>query len=57
VFLLGVFAFVYLEPQYWNWYGFPASYTLARVFGGVTAWLLAGLAMGAIVRRPKEGDV
>jgi hypothetical protein len=23
--LLGVFAFGSLEPQYWNWYGFPAA--------------------------------
>jgi hypothetical protein len=50
VFLLGFFAFVYLEPQYWNWYGFPAAYTIARVAGGVGSWTLAGLAMAAIVR-------
>jgi len=47
--LTGVFAFVYLEPQYWNWYGFPASYTAARVAGGVVAWAAAGCAMAAIV--------
>jgi hypothetical protein len=50
VVLLGFFAFVYLEPQYWNWYGFPASYTLARICGGVGTWAIAGMAMAAIVR-------
>jgi hypothetical protein len=49
VFLLGFFGFVYLEPQYWNWYGFPPAYTLARVFGGICTWTLAGLAMAAII--------
>src|SRR6266550_3092853 len=46
--LLGVFAFGYLEPQYWNWYGFPATYTITRVFGGVATWTIAGAAMAAI---------
>lgn len=49
VFLLGFFAFAYLEPQYWNWYGFPVVYTFARIVGGVASWALAGLAMSAIV--------
>jgi hypothetical protein len=49
VFLLGCFAFVYLEPQYWNWYGFPASYTIARICGGVGTWTVAGLVMAAII--------
>jgi hypothetical protein len=48
--LLGVFAFGFLEPQYWNWYGFPATYTLTRVFGGVATWTISGTAMAAIVR-------
>jgi hypothetical protein len=48
--LLGIFAFVYLEPQYWNWYGFPATYTITRVFGGVVTWTISGAAMAAIVR-------
>ncbi len=47
--LLGVFAFGYLEPQYWNWYGFPATYTITRVLGGVATWTIAGSAMAAIV--------
>jgi len=48
--LLGVFAFGYLEPQYWNWYGFPATYTITRVFGGVATWTISGAVMAAIVR-------
>jgi hypothetical protein len=49
VLLLGCFAFAYIEPQYWNWYGFPASYTMVRVLGGIVTWTAAGLAMAAIV--------
>ena len=48
--LLGVFAFGYLEPQYWSWYGFPATYTISRVFGGVATWTISGAVMAAIVR-------
>ena len=48
--LLGVFAFGYLEPQYWNWYEFPTSYTISRVFGGVATWTISGSVMAAIVR-------
>jgi hypothetical protein len=49
--LVGASAFVYLEPQYWNWYGFPGAYTIARIAGGVVAWTLAGLPIAAIVAR------
>jgi hypothetical protein len=48
--LMGMFAFVYIEPQYWNWYDFAAKYTVVRVLGGVVAWTLAGLAMAGIIR-------
>jgi hypothetical protein len=48
--LLGVFAFGYLEPQYWNWYGFPATYTITRVFAGVATWTISGAVMAAVVR-------
>jgi len=47
--LMGLFAFAYIEPQYWNWYDFPAKYTIVRVLGGVVTWALAGLAMAGIV--------
>jgi hypothetical protein len=49
VVLMGMFAFVYIEPQYWNWYDFPAKYTAVRVLGGVITWAMAGLAMAGIV--------
>ena len=49
VVLMGMFAFVYIEPQYWNWYDFPAKYTIVRVIGGVVTWAMAGLAMAGIV--------
>lgn len=47
--LLGLFAFAYIEPQYWNWYGFPAAYAAARVIGGVASWTIAGIVIAALV--------
>ena len=46
----GLFSFLDIHVSYWNWYGFPASYTLAALVDGVVGWALAGLAMGAIVK-------
>jgi len=42
---------VYALPE-WNWYGFPASYTIASIASMVVSWGIAGLAMAAIVKRP-----
>ena len=45
---------VYAVPE-WNWYGYPASYTIASIAGMVVSWGIAGLAMAAIVKRPAAG--
>jgi hypothetical protein len=47
---LSTWAFGYLEPQYWNWYGFPATDTITRVFGRVATWTISGAVLAAIVR-------
>jgi hypothetical protein len=52
VLLIGLFAEIYIDFPYWNWYGFPMNYTLGHLFGGVLSWAIAGLAMAAIVKRP-----
>ena len=45
---------VYALPE-WNWYGFPASYTIASIASMLVSWGIAGLAMAAIVKRPAAG--
>lgn len=34
----------------WNWFAYPADFTIAAVADKVIAWLLAGVALAAIVR-------
>jgi len=37
---------------YWNWYGFPGSYTVAYVGMQIVAFLVAGLVAAAVLQRP-----
>jgi len=50
--LLGVFGFLTISVPYWNWYGFPADFTVAESIDQVAGWFLAGLVLAAIVRCP-----
>jgi hypothetical protein len=55
VLLIALFGgIVYSLPE-WNWYGFPASYTIASIASQVLSWSIAGLAMATIVKRPAAG--
>ncbi len=49
--LLGAAAALATNLSYWNWYGFPGSYTLA--YGGIewAGYVAAGLVIGAILPR------
>jgi hypothetical protein len=40
-----VFAWLSTMVPYWNWYRFPASFTVAALVEQVIGWLLAGAAM------------
>jgi len=52
VLLIALFTgIVYALPE-WNWYGYPASYTIASIASYLVSWGIAGLAMAAIVKRP-----
>jgi len=51
VLAISLFAAVIYEIPYWNWYGFPTSYTLAHAAGWIVSWSAAGLAMAAMIRR------
>lgn len=48
--LLGLFASLAVDLSYWNWCGFPGSYTVAALVDQVVGWTLAGLVLGAMLK-------
>jgi len=54
VFIASLFAACIYALPYWNWYRFPLNYTVAYIFTWSVSWLIAGLAMAAIVK-PRAG--
>lgn len=50
VLMLGVFAGVTGHLPNWNWWYYPADFTMAEVVDSVVSWGLAGLAMAAIIK-------
>jgi hypothetical protein len=48
--LMGLFAGIYVELPYWNWYNFPLNYSIAYIFTVVVSWLVAGIGMAAIIK-------
>jgi hypothetical protein len=49
--LAGLLAAVATNVSYWNWYGFATTYTAAYMFTMWVAYLCAGLAAAAVMRR------
>jgi hypothetical protein len=50
--LLGVFAAIFRDVALVNWMMFPWDYSQAMIVDVVISWVLAGLILGAIVKRP-----
>lgn len=50
VFATSLFAGCVYPLAYWNWYVFPTGYTVAYIGTWSVSWLIAGLAMAAIVK-------
>lgn len=48
VMLLGLFAGIVAHAPYWNWWGFPADYTLVAIADLVIGWFLAGLVIARV---------
>ena len=46
----GVLAAIATNISYWNWYGFPATYTAAYIFTQLVGFLCAGLVAALILR-------
>ncbi len=54
--LLGLLPFFTLSFPYWNWYGFPTSFTLAQLADKLLTCLIAGLVLAAIVKPAKPAN-
>ena len=48
--MVGLAAAITTNIPYWNWYTFPAAYTLGYGFTEFVGYVVAGLAIAAIVR-------
>jgi hypothetical protein len=48
--LIGILASIMILVPYWNWYGFPADFTLGQLVEHAVGWFLAGIALAAIVK-------
>lgn len=42
---LGLFSWLTISVPYWNWYLFPADFTLGALLGQVIGWTIAGAGM------------
>ncbi|HEY1265256.1 MAG TPA: hypothetical protein VGF06_17130 [Terriglobales bacterium] len=54
VFVLGVLSAIATNIEYWNWYGFPASYTWASIVDKLIGFMIVGLVVAAIVKPPAK---
>ena len=48
--IVGLFAGVFVDLPYWNWYGFPADYTITRIVTDAVCWAIAGLGMAKVMK-------
>ena len=52
--IAGFMAAISTNISYWNWYGFPANYTLAYICTVAMGFVFAGLVAAALVRPVQE---
>lgn len=50
VVIVGLVAALTTNVSYWNWFGFPGSYTAAYMFMQIVGYLVAGLAIAAVLK-------
>jgi len=48
--VVGVFAAISTNVEYWNWYDFPGNYTAAYMTTQISGFILAGLVIGGLVK-------
>jgi hypothetical protein len=49
--LVGLLASLPTNVSYWNWYGFPTSYTISYMFTEIVGFTVAGIIAAFILRR------
>jgi len=54
--LLGLLMATATNVEYWNWYGFPTSYTLTAMCDKFIGFLVVGLAVGAVIKTDGKPD-
>jgi hypothetical protein len=47
---LGVLSGIATNVEYWNWYGFPANFTMATIADKILGFLVVGLVAAAMVK-------
>ena len=56
VVVVGLITALMTNVEFWNWYGFPAIYTVSNVFDNVVGFLIVGL-IAAVFVKPVEARV
>ena len=57
VVVLGILMALATNVEYWNWYGFPASYTAAYMLDKVIGFLVVGLVVAFLTRKRMAAPV
>ncbi|HEY2103881.1 MAG TPA: hypothetical protein VGH08_11585 [Chthoniobacterales bacterium] len=51
IFVIGIIASITTNISYWNWYGFPAIYTVSYIFVQIIGYLCVGLVAALLLRK------
>jgi hypothetical protein len=54
IMLMGVFAWLTISLPYWNWYRFPAAFTIGEGLDNVIGWLLGGFLIAWMIQRAEK---
>ena len=58
--MLGAFSSIARDVPFWNWYGFPVTFTVAQIVDSIIGMAIVGLGLALIARKDLnaagEGD-
>jgi hypothetical protein len=54
VMLMGLFSWLAISVPYWNWYRFPAAFTIGEGLDSLIGWLLAGFLIAWMIQRVEK---
>ena len=54
VMLMGLFAWLATNAPYWNWYRFPADFTIGQGLDRVIGWLLGGFLIAWLIQQAEK---